>query len=201
VTFDIDADTDVLDCTYTNELQLGALKILKNSTKGGAVSNPGALFSVDGPDANTTADFTVKDNNTPTPAGTKSDEVNAVGEVCVSGLTPGAYTVNETSPPAGYSGASETNVAATVEVGTDCTDNEPSDANSATFTNPPLADIQVNFRDGGSDETSATSIVCANTGPTADTAAATGWDDSVTHEGISIDPSPRTIVCTIVIDP
>jgi hypothetical protein len=201
VTFDIDADTDVLDCTYTNELQLGALRILKNSTKGGAVSNPGALFSVDGPDAGTTADFTVKDNNTPTPAGSENDEVTAVGEVCVSGLTPGAYTVNETSPPAGYGGASETNVAATVEVGTDCTDNEPSDANSATFTNPPLADIQVNFRDGGSGETSATSIVCADTGTTADTTVTAGWDDSVTHEDISIDPSPRTIVCTIVIDP
>lgn len=201
VTFDIDADTDVLDCTYTNELQLGALKILKNSTKGGAVSNPGALFSVDGPDANTTADFTVKDNNTPIPAGSKNDESTTVGEVCVSGLALGAYTVNETSPPAGYGGASETNVAATVAVGTNCTNPEPTDANSATFTNPPLADIQVNFRDGGSGETSATSIVCADTDTTADTTTTNGWDSSVTHSGISIDPSPRTIVCTIVIDP
>ena len=47
MTFAIDADTDVLDCTYTNQLQLGALKILKNSTKGGAVSQPGAVFSYD----------------------------------------------------------------------------------------------------------------------------------------------------------
>jgi hypothetical protein len=50
-------------------------------------------------------------------------------------------------------------------------------------------------------ETSATSITCNNTGTTADTTPATGWDDSVTHEGISIDPSPRTITCEIVIDP
>jgi hypothetical protein len=202
VTFDIDSDTDVLDCTYTNELQLGALRILKNSTKGGAVSNPGALFSVDGPDANTTADFTVKDNNIPIPAGSKNDESTTVGEVCVSGLALGVYTVNETSPPAGYGGASETNVAATVAVGTNCTNPKPTDANSATFTNPPLADIQVNFRDGGSGETSAESIVCTNTGTAADTTTvAAGWDDSVTHEDISIDPSPRTIICTIVIDP
>jgi hypothetical protein len=34
-----------------------------------------------------------------------------------------------------------------------------------------------------------------------DTTPATGWDDSVTHEDISIDPSPRTIDCKIVIDP
>jgi hypothetical protein len=59
----------------------------------------------------------------------------------------------------------------------------------------------VNFRDGGSGETSATSISCANTGTTADTTPATGWDQSVTHTGIVIDPSPRTITCTIVIDP
>jgi hypothetical protein len=203
VTFDIDADSDVLDCTYTNELQLGALSILKNSTKGegGAVSNPGALFSVDGPDADTTADFTVKDNNTPTPAGSKSDQSTAVGVVCVSGLALGTYTVNETSPPLGYGGASESNVTATVAVGTNCTNNQPSDANSATFTNPPLADIQVNFRDGGSGETSATSITCTNTGTTADTATTSGWDSSVTHSGIAIDPSPRTITCEIVIDP
>jgi hypothetical protein len=41
------------------------------------------------------------------------------------------------------------------------------------------------------------SVCCNNTGTT----PATGWDDSVTHEDIRIDPSPRTITCTIVIDP
>ena len=48
MTFDIDADSDVLDCTYTNELQLGALRILKNSTKGeAAVSKPGRCSRYD----------------------------------------------------------------------------------------------------------------------------------------------------------
>jgi Prealbumin-like fold domain len=201
VTFDIDADTDVLDCTYTNQLQLGALKILKNSTKGGAVSQAGAVFSVDGPDADTAADFTVKDNNTPLPAGTKSDEEATVGVVCVSGLALGTYTVNETSPPPGYGDASQTDLMVTVVTGTNCTNNQPTGTGVATFTNPPLADIQVNFRDGGSGETSAQSITCTNTDTTADTTPAAGWTDSVTHEDISIDPSPRTIVCTIVIDP
>ena len=59
----------------------------------------------------------------------------------------------------------------------------------------------MNFRDGGSGETSADSISCDNTGTTADTDPATGWDDSVTHEDIAIDPSPRTVTCEIVIDP
>ena len=33
VTFAIDNAADILDCTYTNRLQEGALRILKQSTK------------------------------------------------------------------------------------------------------------------------------------------------------------------------
>jgi hypothetical protein len=186
VTFAIDADTDVLDCTYFNELQQGALRILKNSTKGGAVSNAGAVFSYDG--------ASVTDNGA-------GDEDSDVGEVCVSGLATGDYDVDETSPPPGYGDAPGDPQTVTVVAGTNCTDNQPTGAAVATFTNAPLADIQVNFRDGGSGETSVTSMVCTNTGTTADTGTATDWDDTITHEGIEIDPSPRTIVCTIEIDP
>ncbi|HYZ99321.1 MAG TPA: hypothetical protein VE575_11260 [Acidimicrobiales bacterium] len=186
VSFDLQP-LDTIDCTYTNQLQRGALRIVKESTKSGSlVSNPGAVFSYDG--------ASVTDNGA-------GDEDPTVGVVCVSGLQTGTYTVNETSPPPGYGGATQTDQTATVVVGTNCTDNQPSGANSATFTNAPLADIQVNFRDGGSGETSATSIVCDNTGTTPDTTPASGWDDSVTHEDISIDPSPRTVTCTIEIDP
>ncbi|GAB3418391.1 prealbumin-like fold domain-containing protein [Flindersiella endophytica] len=178
---------DVVDCTYTNTLQRGALRIVKQSTKSNTlVSNAGAVFSYDS--------SSVTDNGT-------GDEDSTIGEICVSGLSPGAYTVNETTPPPGYGGATQTDVTATVVVGTNCTDNQPSAANTATFTNAPLADIQVNFRDGGSGETSATSIVCTNAGTTPSTTPATGWDNSVTHEDIPIDPSPRTVTCTIVIDP
>jgi Prealbumin-like fold domain len=189
VTFDIDNSADILDCTYTNRLQVGALKILKNSTKGGPVATAGAVFSYDGQ--------TVTDNGA-------GDEDPTTGVVCVSGLSPGDYTVDETSPPPGYGDASEAPQTVTVSVGTNCTDNQPTGTGVATFTNPPLADIQVNFRDGGSGETSVTSIDCAGLGTTPDTpdaTPATGWGTSVTHEDISIDPSPRTIVCTIVIDP
>jgi hypothetical protein len=185
VSFDL-KPLDTIDCTYTNALQRGALRILKQSSRGTLVTNPGAVFSYDG--------SSVTDNGA-------GDEDTTVGEVCVSGLLPGDYTVNETSPPPGYGAATQTDQTATVVVGTNCTDNQPTDANSATFTNAPLADIQVNFRDGSSGETSATSIECDNTGTTPSTTPATGWDSSVNHEGIPIDPSPRTITCTIVIDP
>jgi uncharacterized surface anchored protein len=128
------------------------------------------------------------------------DEDSDVGQVCVSGLALGDYTVNETTPPPGYGDASEVDLTVTVAVGTNCTDNQPTGTGVVTFTNAPLADIQVNFRDGGSGETSATSITC-DAGTTPDTTPATGWDNSVAHEDIPIDPSPVTITCEIVIDP
>jgi hypothetical protein len=187
VTFAIDAPTDVLDCTYTNQLQLGALKIVKNSTKGGAVTQAGAVFSYNG--------TSVTDNGA-------GDQDGDIGEVCVSGLSLGDYTVDETTAPPGYGDDSGGSQTVTVVAGTNCTDNQPTGAAVATFTNAPLADIQVSFRDGGSGETSLVGdITCTNTGVDPSRTAATDWDASATYSGIKVDPSPRTVTCTIVIDP
>ena len=164
----------------------GALQILKNSTKGGAVSTAGAVFSYDS--------ASVTDNGA-------GDEDLDIGEVCVSGLTPGTYTVNETSPPPGYGAApaSEADQMVTVVGDTDCTANLPGAGATATFSNPPLSDIQVRFRDGGSGETMLTvPLDCDNTTGTSSTTDTTGWDDTLTITGIE---APTTITCTIVIDP
>ncbi len=174
--------TDTVDCTFVNTLQTGALRILKNSTKGGAVSNPGAVFSYDG--------SSVTDNGA-------GDEDPDIGEVCVSGLLTGTYTVNETSPPPGYGDATEMDLTATVVAGTNCTDNLPTGAGVVTFTNAPLYDLQVNFRDGGSGETSAT-ISCPALDPADSTTPPAGWDTSSTYQGRE---APATVTCTIVIDP
>jgi hypothetical protein len=170
--------------SYTDPARAGALAILKNSTKGGAVANDGAVFSYDG--------SSVTDNGT-------GDEDPAVGSICVSGLDPGDYTVNETSPPSGYGGApaSEADQVVTVENGTDCSSNLPGAGATATFSDPPLSDIQVNFRDGGSGETSAV-ISCDNATGTPDTTAISGWDTSNTVTGIE---GATTVTCTITIDP
>lgn len=127
------------------------------------------------------------------------DEDPTIGAICVSGLAPGDYTVSETTPPTGYGAGTAVDNTATAVTGTNCTDNLPSEANSAVFTNPPLGDIQVNFRDGGSGETSAT-IDCvegATTLTPSSTTPPTGWDTSETHE----DLDPGTYVCTVVLDP
>jgi uncharacterized repeat protein (TIGR01451 family) len=201
VTVSADGDIDPLNNTDDGDVTVncGAIRILKQSTKTNnpLVANPGTVFSVDGPDVDTTADFTVIDNDSPA-AGDKSDESATIGEVCVSGLETGEYTVVETTPPAGYGGGTATDDTATAVIGTDCTTTLPAITDSAVFTNPPLADIQVNFRDGGSGETNAT-IDCEPPAgvDTPDGIPATGWDTSVTHE----DLVPGTYVCTVVIDP
>lgn len=186
-------------CTFINELQLGALLIHKNSSKGDGtdpVANAGAAFSVAGP-APSTDSFTVIDNGT-------NDEHTDIGVVCVSGLLVGDYTVNETSPPAGYGGASEADVAAAVVAGTDCIANLPAASDTAVFTNAPLADIQVRFRDGGSGETFLENdLVCTSTDTTTGSSSdadTTGWDDTLTITDIEID-GLVTFTCTIEIDP
>jgi Prealbumin-like fold domain len=176
------AQDEQLELTFTDPALEGALRILKNSTKGGAVTTAEAVFSYDG--------ASVTDNGT-------GDEDSDIGEICVSGLDPGDYLVDETSPPPGYGGASEAAQTVTVVNGTNCTDNPPGAGATATFTNPPLSDIQVNFRDGGSDETSAV-ISCDNTTGTGSDDPAAGWDTSRTVLGLE---APTTVTCTITIDP
>jgi hypothetical protein len=179
---------DTIECTYTNTLQTGAISILKNSTKtGAAVKKAGAVFSYDG--------HSVTDNGA-------GDEDSAIGSVCVSGLLIGDYTVNETSPPPGYGAASETNLTAHATSGTNCTDNLPSGTGVVTFTDPPLADIQVRFRDGGSGETSLDApLSCDNATGTPSNADTTGWDKTLTVTGVQPGATTVTITCTIKIDP
>ena len=108
VSFNLAAN-DIVDCTYTNTLQVGALAIVKNSTKGGLVSTAGAVFSYDG--------SSVTDNGA-------GDEDPTIGEVCVSGLLPGDYDVTETSAPPGYGLPTDPGPeTVTVVAGTNCTDN------------------------------------------------------------------------------
>ena len=161
-----------------------AIKILKNSTKGGAVSNAGAVFSITGPGSYSA---TVTDNGT-------GDEDSTVGEVCVSGLVPGSYSVTETTPPNGYSGSGSGTATATS--GTNCTTSQPTGTDVLTLTNNPTYDIQVNFRDGGSGDTSAT-ISCTNVTEDS-TTPPSGWDTSSTSTGETF---IGDVVCTITVDP
>jgi Prealbumin-like fold domain len=189
---------DAVVCVYTNNLQTGALKILKNSTKSGtAVLNSGAQFCFSTTQNCSTTDVT--DNGT-------GDSSSTVGVVCVPNVTVGTYYVNETAPPTGYGSSTDTNQSVTVAAGTNCTDNLPAAGATATLTDPPLADIQVRFRDGGSGETAldggaAAGLTCDNTTGTSSRTDTTSWDDTLTVSGVKAGSSVVTITCTIKIDP
>ncbi len=169
---------DTVTCTYVDKQQLGAIKISKTSSKtGNALA--GAQFSITGP------------NNYSNSVTTGSD-----GSVCVDSLPFGSYTVTETSAPTGFVIDDSSGHTVTVDNNAKCSDSTYV-GESTSFTDTPTADIQVNFRDGGSGTTSAT-ITCDNTTGTGSTTPASGWDTSVTVTGVH---APTTIHCTITIDP
>jgi hypothetical protein len=208
-TITADADEDPLNNESTAEIDVicGALRILKQSTKANnpLVSQPGTQFSITGPAPSNDAFGTVTDDNDP--LGSLTDASATVGEVCIEDVLPGDYTVTEEEPPAGYGNGTAVEAVANVVSGTNCTDNEPTDGQSAIFRNPPLADLLVRV-DGQESGEIASSIDCTGTGPDG---VAGGGDDFAQSVGIPTpeDPAvldvddlePQTITCVIVIDP
>ena len=186
--------------TASVTVQCGALRILKETTKVDTAGNhplvktTGATFTITGPGGYSQ---TVVDNGT----GSIDEETGTagIGVVCISGLAPSttAYTVTETVPPTGYGLPSTTTRSATVASGTNCTSNKPTTANSAVFTDPPLYDLQVNFKDDGSGETSAT-ISCSPLQPPNSTAPPSPYTTSSTYTNRS---APQTVTCTITVHP
>jgi hypothetical protein len=193
-TYTVKAD-DTIDCTFTNSVVKGALKILKKSSKSGNnVLKAGAEFCYSGSTGCSTTGVT--DNGS-------GDSDSAIGSICVADVAIGTYYVNETKPPTGYGSSSDTNQSVTVVGGTNCSSNLPGAGATATLNDPPLADIQVNFRDGGSGETGLDEpLACTgNSTGSSSTTAATGWDSSLTISGIEAGSSVITVTCTIKIDP
>jgi hypothetical protein len=164
-------------CTFTNTLQQGAISIHKTDTKGNDVA--GASFTATASDGTTVYNFPDTDSS---------------GNSCVAHLPFDTYTVAETAAPPGYLADANSQQ---VTVSTAGTCDSGATAAGSDFVDTPTSDIQVNFRDGGSGKTSAT-IDCGNPGGTSDTTTTSGWDTSETITGIG---APKTVTCTITIDP
>jgi hypothetical protein len=184
VAFDL-ASGQSVDCTYTNALQTGYLLIVKerkHAADGLGENHPHA-----------DVDFTVTGGDLPAegvPAMTGADGTACVGPLTISAVA-GDYTVTE-EDLTNY--AEEAAKTATVTVGDDCTEAEaPATVN---FLNTPLTDITVSvdsLEPGGT----FSSIECDVDG--SDTVALT---DELDDPSVTIpDLEPRTVVCTIVIDP
>jgi Prealbumin-like fold domain len=165
---------DTIDCTYTNTLHQGAIKITKTSVK---APNPG----VDG------AQFSISSNGSPI-ASSPFTTANG-GTICVDHLPFGSYSVQETAAPSGYK-IDDTSVQ-TVTVNTNSTCGDGNEV-KLSFTDTPLSQITVSFHSKVSGATSAT-IQCTGD------ATAQNLPDGTPRT--LDDLVPGTYTCTVVIDP
>jgi hypothetical protein len=173
VTFDINADTDILDCTYTNKLNLGAILVTK--TRKHAADGTG-----DHPHAG--VNFTVN-------GVTKATDAN--GQACFDGLAFNTYTVTETVPSGYVSDDDSQDVV--VDNAAKCSD-DPFGGETVSFHNTPLTDVSISINsqvDGGT----ATTVSCDNDALDGTTNPNGDGTFSTTNE------EPQVIQCTITIDP
>jgi hypothetical protein len=186
VTFSIDSDTDELDCTYTNKLNLGAIKITKDrkhaASDPATQPHPGVTFTVTGGVL---------------PAGT-TVTTDANGVACLDGLALAGYTVTE-SVPAGYVSDDEEQTV-TVDNAANCGD-DPFGGELAEFHNTPLTNVTVSV-DSQIDGGTASTIVCTDAAAN-ESSASTGanGDGSLTVNNLLPTDPAVTLTCEITVDP
>ena len=160
-----------ITCTYINNQQLGAIKVLKSSVKGQALA--GAVFSIAGQSKTTGAD----------------------GTACVDHLPFGSYDVQETAAPAGYSRDDTSVHSVSVNVNQDCSG--ISAAQALAFNDTPLTDITATAHSEAPGGTSS-SIHCVDASSAEQgNSPQSGENPAVAANGLA----PGTYTCTIVVDP
>jgi Prealbumin-like fold domain len=175
---------DVIDCTYTNQLHLGAIKINKTSIKGTALN--GAVFSIKDANGN---------NVNGSPATTHGS-----GSLCIDGLPLGDYSVQETTAPAGYQIDDSTVHTVRVDNNAKCEDN-PYVGETFSATDTPLTDIVAKAKSQATGGT-ASQVTCVNSD--GDNVGNSPEPDSGFADPAEVDANglvPGTYTCTIVIDP
>jgi hypothetical protein len=169
-TIDLDAN-ELVTCIYTNQQQLGAIKITKtakNKTLGsGDQPHAGVTFTISGP------------------SGSFDVVTGADGTACKDNLAFGAYTVTE-HVPTGYQADSQN--PQTITVGTAGACGSGNEA-PATFHNTPLTTITVSTNSLAGPGVTESTVQCAAEGSASPTPHTT---DPLT---------PGTYTCTVVIDP
>jgi hypothetical protein len=180
VTFDLDSVADILDCTYYNEEQRGAIKVTK--TRKHAADGSG-----DHPHAG--VNFTVN-------GVTKATDSNGVA--CFDGLLFDSYAVHE-SVPAGYVGEADKNVV--VDSTATCA-GDPYAGESVAFHNTPLTNVTVSVDSQVAGGTAST-ISCVDAANAVKGSGSTGadGDGSVLVSNLVPTAPGTTLVCTIIVDP
>ncbi len=173
VSISLNAD-DTIDCTFTNTLKLGAIKITKKSTKGNSPL-AGATFEIKNSDGDI--------------VGTPLSD--ASGVACVANLLFGDYSVKETSAPSGYKIDDSSTHSVTVNATGTCSTGTQA---TTAFSDTPLSQIRVTFHSKAGVGVTTATIQC-----TGDLSPSTLPDDSTGR--LLDDLAPGTYSCTVVVDP
>jgi hypothetical protein len=171
-------------CTYTNQQQLGAIKIVKTDGKGSPLG--GAVFSITGP------------NNFSTSVTTASSGTG-VGTACVSGLAfsgAGHYTVTETSAPTGYSKDPNGHNASVNAFG-DCSGGGTPVEIDVDDT--PLTTLEVIATSETSNHTTKSKISCVDSSSSTVGTSITTFTDPADWKTQHL--TPDTYTCTVIVDP
>jgi hypothetical protein len=175
------AGNETVTCTYTNQQQLGAIKITKTSVKGNTPL-AGATFSV---------------TSGGTPIAGSPFTTDSTGTICVDHLAFGNYVVTETAAPSGYAINDTTSHTVTVDNNALCSD-ATFVGESISFSDTPLTDITATATSEATGGTQST-ITCVNSSN-----ANVGNSPQGPGESVSVGANglmPGTYTCTIVIDP
>jgi hypothetical protein len=187
----------LVTCVYTNEQQLGAIKLTKTSVKGASTVLQGAHFQVctnDGP-------YTAQSPCVPAKTGSGDLVTGADGTTCVDGLGFGDYYVTEKTAPTGYAIDDTTTTKVTIDNNAKCNDTTYV-GEAKTYTDTPLTDIVAKAKSQATGGTKSR-VTCvdsssANIGNSPQPSASTFADPAeVDANGLA----PGTYTCTIIIDP
>jgi hypothetical protein len=164
-------------CVYTNDQQLGAIKVSKTSIKGDTPL-AGAVFTVEGQSNLTTG---------------------VDGTACVAGLAFGDYDVAEITAPGGYAIDNPATTVVTISDNEDCSNVTAGDTVSRSDTPLTNIDVSADSQDDGAGGT-LTTIACSN--DDGDVALAGSPTSNVHNPSLSVDDlEPGSYTCTLVIDP
>jgi hypothetical protein len=183
VSFDLAAQ-DLVDCTFTNELQTGAIEITKTRKHA----------ATPGDDAHAGVDFTIEGGILP--SGGTTVTTGADGTACVDGLVFGTYTVTE-SVPAGYV-SDDASKDVVVNMTSNCGDGNEA---AVSFHNTPLTNVTVSV-DSQVDGGTASVISCTDAdGNVYGGSTGPNGDGSLTvNDLLPTDPTV-TLTCTVIVDP
>lgn len=168
--------TGTVDLTFRDSPQLGAIRVNKTSTKGGAAL-AGAVFNITGPNSYSSGPITTTGTG---------------GSVCVGNLPLGVYHVAETAAPIGYQINSTAAQTATLTGDSTCAGTPV----TATFSDSPLSNLTLTFHSlAGNGVTNAT-VVCTGAGTVASTTLQN--TESVTTTNVV---GTGDLTCSVHVDP